>query len=164
MTSEWNIRTRAEACALSGQPFVEKQKVHSALYFLAGEYIRRDFAMEDWRERGPVEGLLSAWSSAYKAAPPPPPEVLKKDDAEGLLRRLLEIDDPAQAPARYILALMLERKRMLREIERKTIDGNPVLIYEHVNSGEVWVIQDPQLKLSTMEHVQTEVAQLMEQG
>jgi hypothetical protein len=164
MTSEWNIRTRSEACALTGQPFTEKQVVHSALFYLGGEYQRKDYAVADWREKAGGEGLLSAWTSSFKPTPPAPPEALRKDDAESLLRRLLERNDPTQAPARYILALMLERKRMLRELERKTVDGQPVLIYEHLATGDVWVIQDPQLKLSTMESVQAEVAQLLSVG
>lgn len=162
--SEWNIRTRSPACALTESPFVEKQMVHSALFFRAGQYERHDYAVADWRERADVEGLLSSWQSPYKAPPAAPPEALRKDDAEGLLRRLLEANEPSQAPTRYILALMLERKRQLREIERKSIDGQPVLIYEHLASGEVWMIPDPQLKLATMEAVQREVAQLLTEG
>jgi hypothetical protein len=164
MTSDWNIRIRAELCSLTGQPFVEKQLVHSALFYLDGEYLRKDYAVADWRERDTRPGLLSSWTSNFKPAPPAPPETLKKDDAESLLRRLIIINHPAQAPARYILALMLERKRLIREIERKTIDGQPVLIYEHINTGDVWVIHDPQLKLATMETVQTEVSRLLAEG
>ena len=161
MISEWNIRSRAHACGLTGEPFAEKQLIHSALYYLGDEYVRKDFGCADWRDQTPTEGLLSSWTSRYKPAPPAPPETLRKDDAEGLLRRLLEANEPAQAPTRYILALMLERKRMIREIERKEVDGHPVLIYEHLASGEIWMIQDPGLKLSTMESVQNEVAALL---
>ncbi len=163
MTSEWNIRNRSESCALTGQPFTENQKIYSALYFVDGEYLRKDYAIENWREQEKREGLLSVWSSQYKPAPPLV-ETLKKDDAEGLLRLLIEINDPAQAATRYILALMLERKRMLREIDRKTIEGQSVLIYEHLSSGDVWMITDPQLKLATMESVQAEVAKLLAEG
>ena len=66
------------------------------------------------------------------------------------------------ANARYILALMLERKRLLREIEvKRDDDGSLTRIYEHVKTGEVFVIPDPELKLDQVEQVQMQVAGLL---
>ena len=86
---------------------------------------------------------------------------MKKDDAESLLRRLIAENAPTSRNARYILALMLERKKVLRQIERQKHDGNAVLVYEHIPSGEVWLIEDPGLKLGELTSVQDEVARLL---
>ena len=93
--------------------------------------------------------------------PPPEPEALKKDDAESLLRRLVAENAAGTRNARYILALMLERKKVLRQIERQRQDGISVLVYEHIPSGEVWLIEDPGLKLGELTAVQDEVAKLL---
>jgi hypothetical protein len=70
--------------------------------------------------------------------------------------------NPGLANVRYILALMLERKRHLKEIEvRKNEDGSLTRIYQHGKSGEVFVIPDPGLKLSQVAEVQSEVADLL---
>jgi hypothetical protein len=56
---------------------------------------------------------------------------------------------------------MLERKRLLKQVEaREDIHGR-TLIYEHVKTGEVFVIPDPGLRLDQIEAVQTEVAALL---
>ncbi len=56
---------------------------------------------------------------------------------------------------------MLERKKVLRQIERQREEGGSVLVYEHLPSGEVWLIEDPGLKLGELSAVQDEVAHLL---
>ena len=69
---------------------------------------------------------------------------------------------PDHANARYILALMLERKRLLREVEvKRGEDGSLTRIYERAKTGEVFVIPDPQLRLDQVEQVQMQVANLL---
>ncbi|HEX2747857.1 MAG TPA: hypothetical protein VHM91_07665, partial [Verrucomicrobiales bacterium] len=84
--------------------------------------------------------------------------------AEGLLRRLIEEDAPGTENTRYILAIMLERKKMLKHTAtRETEDAN-FLIYEHPKSGEVYIIRDPELRLDQVEAVQREVSLLLSMG
>ncbi len=63
--------------------------------------------------------------------------------------------------ARYLLALMLERKRLLRQVEARQEEGSRTLIYEHVKTGEVFVIPDPELRMDQIAGVQAEVAELL---
>jgi len=59
---------------------------------------------------------------------------------------------------------MLERKKVLRQIERQRQEGLTVLVYEHGPSGDVWLIEDPGLKLGELQTVQEEVAHLLAQA
>ena len=63
--------------------------------------------------------------------------------------------------ARYILAVMLERRKTLAQTDRRVTKNSVLLIYEHAVSGEVFIVRDPQLKLSEVEAVQDEVAILL---
>jgi hypothetical protein len=162
LTQEWNIQPRATQCAATGHDFVKGETVFSALYWREGQYMRVDLCEEAWKARNENIEPLSAWQTEFIPAPPPPPETLRKDDAESLLRRLIHENAPETRNARYILALMLERKKMLRQIERQHQDGTPVLVYEHVPSGDVWLIEDPGLKLGELATVQEEVARLLD--
>ena len=161
LTQEWNIQPRALQCAVSGRPFEKGERVYSALYWRDGQYARVDLCAEAWNARNENIGPLSAWHADYVPPAPPPPEPLKKDDAESLLRRLMAASDPATRNARYILALMLERKRVLRQIERQRQESATILVYEHLPTGEVWLIEDPGLRLGELKAVQDEVAQLL---
>jgi hypothetical protein len=164
LTQEWNIQPRALLCAVSSRPFEKGERIFSALYWREGQYVRVDLNAEAWKARNENIEPLSAWQTDFVPPAPPPPETLKKDDAESLLRRLVAENASATRNARYILALMLERKKVLRQIERQRTDGVSVLVYEHGPSGEVWLIEDPGLKLGELKSVQDEVAHLLAQA
>ena len=88
----------------------------------------------------------------------------KKETAESLLRKLIELNDPRYIPAGYILAVMLERKRLLKVKEQLVRDGQRVFIYEQPGTGDVFTIIDPALQLNQLEQVQHDVAALLEHG
>ena len=161
LTQEWNIQPRAVVCARTGEPFAKGDRVYSALYWRDGKYERIDVTQAAWEARNDNIEPLSAWQADFVPPPPAPVEALRKDDAEGLLRRLMTENEPGSRNARYILALMLERKKVVRQIERQKQDGRSTLVYEHVPSGEVWLIEDPALKLGELASVQDEVARLL---
>jgi hypothetical protein len=161
LTQEWNIQPRSLQCAISGRPFEKGERVFSALYWRDGQYQRVDLSAESWNGRNENIEPLSAWQTEFVPPAPPEPETLRKDDAESLLRRLVAENAPGPRNARYILALMLERKKVLRQIERQRQEGTSTLVYEHVPTGEVWLIEDPGLKLGELSAVQDEVARLL---
>jgi hypothetical protein len=158
---EWNIQSRALHCALSGEPFAKGERIYSALYWREGQYARVDLNAKSWQARNENIAPISAWQTDFVPPAPPLPEALGKNDAETLLRRLIEAADPATANARYILALMLERKKVLRQLERQKQEHLSVLVYEHIASGEIWLIEDPGLKLGELNAIQNEVANLL---
>jgi hypothetical protein len=161
LTQEWNIQSRALQCAVSGRPFEKGERIFSALYWRDGHYERVDLSAEAWNARNENIAPLSAWQTDFVPPPPQAPETLKKDDAESLLRRLVAENASGTRNARYILALMLERKKVLRQIERQRQESGSTLVYEHLPSGEVWLIEDPGLKLGELTSVQDEVARLL---
>ena len=164
IAQEWNIQSRALQCAVTGQPFEKGQRIFSALYWREGQYQRVDLCADAWKARNDNIEPVSAWQTEFVPPPPPEPEALRKDDAESLLRRLITENAPNTRNARYILALMLERKKVVRQLERKREEGGSTLVYEHIPSGEVWLIEDPGLKLGELSAVQEEVAHLLGAG
>src|SRR5476651_2184701 len=124
ITQEWSIQARALQCAVSGRPFEKGERIFSALYWREGQYQRVDLCAEAWKARNENIEPLSAWQTDFVPPPPPEePEAMKKDDAESLLRRLVAENAPNTRNARYILALMLERKKVLRQVEKQRQEG-----------------------------------------
>jgi len=64
----------------------------------------------------------------------------------------------------FILAVMLERKRVFKVKEQIIRDGKRVFIYEQPKTGDVFTIADPDLRLDQLEQVQRDVAALLEHG
>ena len=160
--TEWDIQTRADACTACQRPFASKEAYHTLLSVDATGYARRDLCGACF-VNAPRDGVVSYWQGEYKLPPPPPPEAIQKETAETLLRKLIESTDPSHAAARYILAVMLERKRILKH--RDTVheeNGEDLLVYEHARTGESFTLPDPHLRLDQLAHVQEEVAALLQ--
>ena len=81
-----------------------------------------------------------------------------------MLRKLVELNNPKHGAACFILAVMLERKRILKVKEQVQRDARRLFIYEHPATGDVFTITDPNLRLDQLDEVQRDVAQLLEHG
>ena len=161
LPNEWAITHRADACAMTHRPFVPGEYFYTLLYHGANGYRREDLSEEAWQNRNENIQPFSFWKSRYEPAPPKPPEPLARENAEQLFRRLIASENPP-ANACYVLAAMLERKRVLKQMKSESRDdGRRVLIYEQATSGDVFVVPDPQLRLDELETVQNEVAELL---
>lgn len=158
MQSEWDIKSRTHTCARTGHEFTEGEFFYTLLFRDGEGFRREDISEAAWADRNDNIEPFSFWRSKYEPPAPPPPEPMKKDDAESLLRRLIEENNPVYANARYILALMLERKKVLRPMESADDD---ILVYEHIESGETFVLANPHLSMERIPEVQAEVSELL---
>ena len=167
--NEWNIQARGHHCRSCDRPFLDKEKYHTLLFDNKQQLERQDICAACWEtqhSQGSTDrrGFVSYWQGQYEVPPPPPPEPIKKENAESLLRKLTEINDPKYAAAAYILAVMLERKRLLKIKEQLVRDGQRVFLYEQPKTGDLFSIPDPNLQLDQLAQVQQDVAELMEHG
>jgi hypothetical protein len=166
--NDWNIQSRAHACEACGKPFADQEVYHTLLSEERTELRRADICSACWQQQfseGARErkGFISYWQGVYEA-PPPPTDAIQKETAETLLRKLVEQNDPRYVSAGYILAVMLERKRVLKVKEQIVRDGKRTFIYEQPKTGDVFTITDPDLHLDQLEAVQRDVAALLEHG
>ena len=166
--NDWNIQSRGHQCHICQKPFEDKTGYHTVLGYENKEYIRHDICEPCWinASEGATDrkGYISHWQGTYEAPPPAPPEAIQKDNAESLLRKLLKTDDSRWREASYILAVMLERKRVLKVKDQLKDKGERIFIYEISKTGDIFTIPDPNLKMEQLEQVQTEVAALLEYG
>jgi len=161
MQLEWKIKSRSDTCEATGRPFAEGETFHTVLFRKNDGFRRLDLSEEAWKARTTdteAEPIFSSWRSKFEPPAPPPAEPLPRDDAEGMLRRLLESEDPSHTNTRYLLAVMLERKRILRP---QPSPDTGTMVYEHASTGETFIITDPGLSLSDLASVQEEVSSLL---
>src|SRR5215510_7357000 len=155
------INHRGASCVVTQRPFLPGAYFYTLLYHDADGYRREDLSEEAWQSRNENLRPFSFWKSRYEPLPPKSAEPVPKESAEQLFRRLMASDSPP-ANACYVLAAMLERKRVLKQVKAESRDGGRrVLIYEQGSTGDVFIVPDPQLRLNELETVQNEVAELL---
>lgn len=166
MKEPWSIKTRSRECARSGKAFEDGQAIYAALFPdpESSGYLRKDYSEEAWKERAKDEETpLSQWQTSYKAPIlEEKAEAVVQEDPETLLRRLVEEEEEHTENARYILAVMLERQKLLRETDTQKIQSGILRVYEHRKTGDVYLIKDPQIALVDVEKVQEEIRELLD--
>jgi len=167
--NEWNIQSRSHVCQACEKPFADKQPYHTVLIEEKQQYQRLDICPACWDalyREGASErkGFISHWQGIYHAPPAAPVEAIQKESAESLLRKLIEANEPKYGPVCYILAVMLERKRILKVKEQIKDESGRIFIYEHAGTGDIFTIADPNLQLDQLQEVQHDTAQLLAHG
>lgn len=166
LAESWHVRSRGRECAATQRPFIDGETIVTALFPdpESSGYLRRDYGLDGWalyQETG--DSPFSCWRTTYTA--PTGNEAAKaaeKLSAEEILQRLVEEDEDHTENARFILAVMLERQKLLRETDHQRTPTGIVRVYEHRKTGEVFIVKDPDIPLSQVEAVQHEVFILLE--
>jgi hypothetical protein len=167
--NEWNIQSRARACQGCERAFADKEPYHTLLFEEKEQYRRLDICAACWEgqyREGASErkGFISQWQGVYHQPEAAPPDPIQKESAQSLLRKLMEANDPRHGPVCYILAVMLERKRILKVKEQIQGQDGRVFIYEHPGTGDLFTIADPNLQLNQLQEVQRATADLLAHG
>lgn len=98
-------------CAGTGKPLTAGSICFSAVLEKNGQFIREDYSEEGWN--GPPEGAIGFWQSTVAASETDQHKIL---DADGLMQYFEQLSDEgneAQEKTRYVLSLLLLKKRKL---------------------------------------------------
>lgn len=101
-------------CAISGRDIAPGERFMAALRETSDGLERLDVSVEHWSELADKSGLLGFWQATM-----PHPEQKKKlfvDDEVlcGLFERLAETAEPGKLSFRFVLGLILMRKRLIQ--------------------------------------------------
>ena len=137
---EYEFRTVGRKCAATGAELPPGSVCHSVLVEREGKLVRLDFSEAGWK--GPPEGAVGAW----KCTVPRPAEVRREPlDAAVLLRcfeQLLEEGAPDREGLRYVLALLLVKKRRLRIEGSRTAADGEYLQLAGIQGEGAWEVRD----------------------
>lgn len=166
IAESWHVRSRSRECAATQRPFADGDSIVTALFPdpESSGYLRKDFCEDGWKQQQEQEQKpFSFWRTTF-SAPSGGEQVnpVEKLSAEEILVRLVEEDEDHTENTRYILAVMLERQKLLRETDSQRTPTGILRVYEHRKTGEVFIVKDPDIPLSQVEAVQNEVIVLLE--
>src|SRR6266571_4246448 len=106
---EYQIQPNTRRCAVSGRELQPGERYYAALLEEGAELVRRDYSAEAWQ--GPPAGAFSFWAGRV----PPQDEKARPQFDDDLLeecfQRLEGQTDPDRVNFRYVVALLLLRRK-----------------------------------------------------
>ncbi|CAN5569969.1 hypothetical protein BH11PLA2_BH11PLA2_36200 [soil metagenome] len=153
--ADFEVAAPSRQCAVSGRELKPGERITSVLTDENGTFVRRDYAVEAWP--GPPEQAVAYWSGVVPDSGKPRKPVYNDDLLLDLFRHLAESDDPQRVNFRYVVALLLMRRKRLKFEDVKRTDGPDVLILRDAKAGTRHEVQDPRLSDDAVAAVQDEV-------
>jgi hypothetical protein len=164
ITSEWNIAKSERRCTVCDKTFAEEEGYYSAVYDAGAAFERRDFCDGCWAtaDRGTP---FSFWRTEVPRADQP--KKMFVDDAVifDFFKRLADEEDQAtKRNFRYLLGLMLMRKKFLKfqDVDRR--GGKEYLVLRRSRTKEEHRVLNPDLTEEELESVKAELTHILETG
>jgi hypothetical protein len=159
IVTDYRIEPNTRRCTATGRELRPGERIFTALTVADGRFVRQDFSAEAWT--GPPEGAFSFWAGKVPLDTAPKRPVI---DDELLMECFERLDGQSEAyrvSFRYVVALLLMRRKRLR-FEASAIEHeNEVLTLRAVRSGASYQVVNPGLTEEEMAAVQDEVFKLL---
>ena len=109
----WEISKVGPHCAACGRGFAEEEDLFSGLYDEQTAFVRRDYCAACWAE-AERDKVFSHWRTRVPKKDEPPKRLVDDDVLRNFFHRLEGESEPLKVNFRYVLALLLIRKKLLK--------------------------------------------------
>jgi hypothetical protein len=157
--TNYQIHGPARVCAVSGRELKPGEKVFSVLRDENGQFVRTDFAADAWP--GPPAGAVAWWAGRVPDAGKPAKPVINDDLLADCFEHLSGTTDPARLRFRYVVALLLMRRKRFKFDDARKRGDKDSLVVRDSKSGRRHEVEDPQLTDPEMAAVQDEVFRVL---
>jgi hypothetical protein len=123
--AEYQIQPNARRCSQSGRELRAGERYFSVLTEESGKFVRRDYAADAWQ--GAPHNAFSFWAGKIPESDARRRPVIDDDMLLDCFSRLEGATDPAKIKFRYVLGLLLMRRRRLK-LEETIRDGETEII------------------------------------
>lgn len=132
-SGEFEIARPSGVCAASGEPIEPGDRFIAAIVEREGgegQYERRDYCVGAWEGGARPDGVFGFWRGVMPEPNAKPRQFIDDEALLDLFDQLGESEEEKQVAFRYLLALILMRKRLLRHAgsRRHAASGQDVIL------------------------------------
>lgn len=156
---DYQIQAPTMRCALTGRELKPGERIYSVLMVEGNRLIRRDYANEAWS--GTPAGSFSFWQSKVPTGHKPKKPSIDDEVLVECLGRLEDDPTPQKMSFRYVLALLLIRRKRLRLEQTVTEARQEIMRLRCPKTGTTYNVVDPRLSDSELEAAQDDVFRVL---
>lgn len=155
---EYDLHRSTRKCAATGRDLLAGEEVYTALVAQGADLVRLDYAADAWP--GPPEGAIGWWKSRIPSPTTAKARLAPNDVILQLFDQLAE--QPDKADMRYVLALLLIRRRVMRlEDTERGADGRETLVLYCARREESYRVAAVVPSADRQQEIQRELEQLL---
>jgi hypothetical protein len=157
--TEYQIQPNTRLCAITGRALQPGERFFTALREEGGQFVRQDYSVETWQ--GPPPGTFSFWAGRVPADDESRKPRFDDDLLVECFDRLQGQEQPDRVNFRYVVALLLMRRKRLKFEEAIVQDEQEVLTLRCSRTGAKYQVLNPRLTEEQMVAVQDEVFKVL---
>jgi len=156
---EYHVSSTTGRCCVTGRELSEGEEYFSVLFDRQEGLVRQDFCSEAWT--GPPPGAYCHWKARMAAQAPPKRLWVDNEALINLFLRLAEETNPARMAFRFVLALILMRKRILKYEETLADESGERWRMTLVTDKSVHQVVNPQMDEQKIRQVTAELSAIL---
>jgi len=155
---DYEIQRCTRCCAATGRELAPGEEFYSALVAEGADLVRHDYSTEAWD--GPPEGAIGWWKSQM---PSPTAKRMNWAPNDVMLEFFEQLEQqPDRQDMRYVLALLLVRRRVMRQEESEQDEqGREVLVLYCPRRETTYRVPVVDPEESRINEIQEELAKLL---
>jgi hypothetical protein len=157
--TEYQIQPNTRRCAITGEELRPGEKFYTVLLDQDGKFVRQDYSSAAWT--GPPEGAFSFWAGRVPAEEAERRPRINDELLLDCFVRLQGETEPGRVSFRYVIALLLMRRKRLK-FDRVQMDGEQEILHLRcARTGAAYEVLNPRLTEDEMVAVQDEVFRVL---
>jgi len=159
MAQDWQVEHTTGRCAVTGRELAEGEEYYAVLFEEGESFRRADYSVDGWS--GPPEGSYCHFRTRVPVKEKK--RRLLADNAVLLnfFSRLADEEDPSRIRFRFVLALILMRKRLVRYDTSQVRDGQEYWRMTVPSDQSVHEVVNPRLTDDQIEDVSRQISAIL---
>ena len=154
---DFEVRRCTKRCAQTDQPLLPGDTYYSVLIAEGAEVVRRDYRLDAWQ--GAPEGTVGWWKAVV---PEPGTNKVQWAPNDVILNYFKELEGKEdRRDERYVLGLLMIRRRIMRLEEKVTDQSGEVLVVYCPKDEQEYQIQVEHPSAERVEEIQQQLSELL---
>jgi hypothetical protein len=156
---DYQIQPNSRRCVVTGRELQPGERFYSALVEEGHQFVRRDYSNDAWQ--GPPPGAFSFWTGVVTTTLEKAKPRFDDDLLEECFHRLEGQTEPSRLNFRYVVALLLMRRRRFKFENASVAGGVETISLRCLRTHQKYQVINPRLRDDEMVQVQEEVFQVL---
>ena len=158
--AEWQISKSQGQCFGTEQPIAPKEEFFAALVEVEDHFERRDYCCDYWNEHKPQ--VYCYWKSKYPDSDEKKQLLIDDEMLMSFFERLAEETDPDKINFRFVLTLILMRKRKLKYDSSRIEEGQEIWAMRVAGQKRIVDVINPHLNEDQIEQLSSQMSEIMQ--
>jgi len=159
--AEWEIQKTLGSCFGSGREFAEEEEYFASLVECEEGLERRDFCQEYWDQQQPE--VYCFWKTRLASGGKKKQIFVDDEMLFSFFNRLAEEEEPEKVKFRFVLTLILMRKKKLKYDSMREDNGEEIWRLRVVGGDRQYVeVLNPHLDEASIEQLSSQVGQILQ--